>query len=379
MKKLFLCLLLLAGCAKKEDIKMPVVATAAVSSITTNTAVCGGNVTSDGGGAVTARGVCWSTGQTPIISDNKTSDGAGVGNFSSNLSGLNPNTKYYVRAYSTNKTGTGYGSAVMFTTSVHEFTERPQAAIPGGMVLIPAGSFRMGNITNNSSGGDDEKPVHKVTITRPFLMGKTEVTQAQWKAIMRSNPSDFKGDKLPVENIGWEDAVAFCNKLSKEEKLNACYSGSGAKTRCDFRANGYRLPTEAEWEYACRAGTKTDFHTGNMTSETGNDPALNIAGWYDGNSGGKTHKTGLKKPNAFGLYDMHGNVYEWCWDWYDASYYKSGAITDPKGPSTGTLRVLRGGSWGGSSTIYCRSAYRHHLTDPNYRSYSRGFRYVRTY
>ena len=242
------------------------------------------------------------------------------------------------------------------------------------MVTIPAGTFTMGYITGD--GNDDEKPAHEVTITRPFLMGKTEVTQAQWKSVMGENMSNFKGDSLPVETVSWFDAVDYCNKLSKQEGLDSCYTGSGDDIVCDFTANGYRLPTEAEWEYACRGGTKTDYSTGDMTNPEGNDPSLNLAGWYEENCGKKTHNVGSKRANPFGLFDMHGNVWEWCWDW--DSKYTASSSTDPRGPSSGsTLRVLRGGSWG-NNALSCSSAYRYYSC-PAYRYYGFGFRIVRIF
>ena len=237
------------------------------------------------------------------------------------------------------------------------------------MVLIPAGTFWMGDSTGNGYSG--ERPFHQVTITRAFLMSRTEVTQAQWKAVMGANPSAFKGDSLPVENVSWYDAAAYCNRLSRKEGLDTCYTWSGTDYSCDFTANGYRLPTEAEWEYACRAGTRTDYHTGN------GDWALDLAGWHVGNSGRETHPVGSKQPNAFGLYDMHGNVLEWCWDWYSSNYYTSNPATDPRGPATGSVRVLRGGMWAiGASN--CRSAYRD-CDPPVFRYNYCGFRVARSY
>lgn len=155
------------------------------------------------------------------------------------------------------------------------------------MVLIPAGSFLMGNITNPDwSETGYEVPVHRVTLTRPFLMSRTEVTQKQYEAVMGINPSHIKGLDLPVASVSWIAGVEFCNELSRRESLNPCYTGSGVNIGCDFDANGYRLPTEAEWEYACRAGTETDFYTGNMTrSGYIPDSALERAGWYICNSG----------------------------------------------------------------------------------------------
>jgi formylglycine-generating enzyme required for sulfatase activity/predicted Ser/Thr protein kinase len=211
------------------------------------------------------------------------------------------------------------------------------------MVEIPAGSFKMGS----TNGSDDEKPVHDVTISKPFEMGKYEVTQAQWQAVMGNNPSDFKGcNSCPVERVSWDDVQEFINKLNAK---NDGYE--------------YRLPTEAEWEYACRAGTTGDY-AGNLDSMA----------WYGENSGGKTHPVGTKQPNAWGLYDMHGNVWEWCQDWYGA--YSSNAVIDPTGAISGSYRVFRGGSWRGNAAGL-RSAYRGN-SSPVYRYDSLGFRLVRT-
>ena len=185
----------------------------------------------------------------------------------------------------------------------------------------------------SEKGDNDEKPVHKVTITKPFYMGKYEVTQEQWEAVMGSNPSNFKGAKNPVEQVSWEDCEKFIGKL--KEKVSG---------------RDFRLPTEAEWEYACRAGSTTDYCYGD------GDESLDEYAWYYGNSESKTHPVGQKKANAWGLYDMHGNVWEWCSDWYGD--YADGAVSDPKGPESGSARVLRGGSWGGNARD-CRSACRH--------------------
>ena len=251
------------------------------------------------------------------------------------------------------------------------------SAIPNDMVLIPAGSFRMGDVTGNGLSSTDELPVHQVTVSHRFLMSRTEVTQGQWKAVMGSNPSSFSGDSLPVEQVTWYDAVDYCNHRSAKEHLAPCYSSRDTGIKCNFSANGYRLPTEAEWEYACRGGTETDFYTGNMTGSSGGDSALNLACWYNANSGGTTHKVGSKNPNAFGLFDMHGNVWEWCWDWYADAYPSSNSVTDPRGPATGAYRVLRGGSWY-YSAYYCRSADRDGY-DPVRWSGHYGLRVVRNY
>ncbi len=243
------------------------------------------------------------------------------------------------------------------------------------MALIPAGTFRMGDITGTGYIG--ERPVHEVTITRPFLMSRTEVTQERYEAVMGSNPSSFKGPDLPVEQVSWYDAVQFCNELSRLEGLDPCYIGSDTNIVYDFTANGYRLPTEAEWEYACRAGTETDFHTGNMTSPWGFDPALDRAGWFNQNSRLTSHPVGGREPNAFGLYDTHGNVCEWCWDWCGDGYYAASPADDPRGPASGSYRVTRSGSWCNFARDF-RSAARDDRS-PSGRSNTRGFRVVRTY
>jgi formylglycine-generating enzyme required for sulfatase activity len=215
------------------------------------------------------------------------------------------------------------------------------------MVAIPAGSFKMG-----SNGSDDEKPVHTVWVDS-FLMDKTEMTQSVWELIGKAealpNPSHFKGEELPVEQVTWPQAAKFCNARSRFEGFKPCYNEDTAE--CDFNADGYRLPTEAEWEYACRAGSQTDFHFGNDTKRLGDH------GWFTDNSAKKTHPVAQKKPNAWGLYDMHGNVAEWCNDVYDKNYYQASPDKNPRGPADGKENVLRGGSWK-STVIALRSSYR---------------------
>ena len=190
----------------------------------------------------------------------------------------------------------------------------------------------------SNDGDSDEKPVHQVTVSS-FLIGKYEVTQAEWKEVMGSNPSNWKGDQLPVESVSWYDAVDYCNKRSIKEGLTPCYSGSGAGITCNWNANGYRLPTEAEWEYAARGGK----HSKGYKYSGSND--IGSVAWYDGNSGSKTNRVGTKAANELGLHDMSGNVAEWCWDWYDAKYpSKMAEFNNPRGPSGGSLKVIRGGS-----------------------------------
>ena len=190
----------------------------------------------------------------------------------------------------------------------------------------------------SNDGDSDEKPVHQVTVSS-FLIGKYEVTQAEWKEVMGLNPSYWKGDNLPVENVSWYDAVDYCNKRSLKEGLTPCYSGSGNSIICNWGANGYRLPTEAEWEYAARGGK----HSKGYKYSGSND--IGSVAWYDGNAGNKTHEVGTKAANELGLHDMSGNVWEWCWDWYDSGYYAKSPGSDPRGAGSGSYRELRGGSW----------------------------------
>jgi formylglycine-generating enzyme required for sulfatase activity len=207
------------------------------------------------------------------------------------------------------------------------------------LVLIPAGEFLMGSPDSDSDAQSNEKPQHRVQISRPFYLGVYEVTQAEYEKVMGTNPSQFKecGPRGPVEIVSWDDAQVFCQKLS---------------ALADEQAAGwrYRLPTEAEWEYACRAGSTSRFSCGDDYSW------LDNYAWSITNSGSKTHPVGEKKPNAWGLYDMHGNVWEWCLDW--RSDYTPGEQKDPCGPLSGPFKVLRGGSWQSPKAL-CRSATRH--------------------
>jgi len=216
------------------------------------------------------------------------------------------------------------------------------------LTLIPAGTFMMGS----EDGSDDEKPVHEVRITKPFYLGVTEVTNAQWRTVIGSAPpSTWKDDALPVETVSWNDAVEFCKKLSDMPE-----------ERQDGRV--YRLPTEAEWEYACRAGTTTKWASGD------DEKTLGDMGWFSGNMRPVPRPVGQKRPNAWGLHDMHGNVSEWCSDWYGP--YAAEAVADPTGPAAGPLRVHRGGVWWGNARS-CRSANRS-VDDPSYRNNNLGFR-----
>jgi len=197
-------------------------------------------------------------------------------------------------------------------------------------VLINPGSFTMGS--NEEFGDGDEGPKHKVTITEAFYLGKFEVTQEQWLELMGSNPSEFVDLKKPVDNVSWDDCKTFLQKLAEKTGEN------------------FSLPTEAQWEYACRAGTDSLWTFGDTAEEIGN------YAWLDINSAGTTHEVGTKKPNPWGLYDMYGNIQEWCEDLYTDKYSETDT-TDPIGPSSGDSRVIRGGAWGDISDSV-RSSYR---------------------
>jgi len=208
------------------------------------------------------------------------------------------------------------------------------------LVLVPAGEFEMGSPMEELKRDDDEAQ-HHIKLTKPFYMGKFEITQLQYRVIMNENNSKFGGDKLPIENVNWYEACRFLKKLSDK---------TGAK---------FRLPTEAEWEYACRAGTTTAFNTGStIDSDFANYNAKDA--YADGIIGtylDRTCEVGKYQPNAFGLYDMHGNVWEWCSDIYEKDYYKITPTIDPKGPQEGGSRVIRGGGWD-EKAHKCRSANR---------------------
>jgi formylglycine-generating enzyme len=226
------------------------------------------------------------------------------------------------------------------TVNSEVILNRIRKLVPISFVSIPGGTFMMGD--NDHDGDSSELPVHEVTISG-FEMSITEVTQAQYVSVMGTNPSQWRGDTLPVESMNWQTAARFCNKLSEQDSLEKCYDES--TWLCDYSRNGYRMPTEAEWEYACRAGTSGKFYTGVSISQDGNTSSdLDRAGWYKGNSGETTHPVGQKEPNAWGLYDMLGNVWERCNDWF-ALYPVTGAATNPVGPASGSLRVNRGGGY----------------------------------
>lgn len=219
-----------------------------------------------------------------------------------------------------------------------------QKKVPTEMVVVEGGTFMMGS----DEGMNNERPVHSVTVSS-YLIGKYQVTQELWQYVMEDNPSYFKGKRRPVEKVTWYDAVEFCNILSEMEGLEKAYSGAGKNIKCNFNSNGYRLPTEAEWDFAARGGNKSKGY-----KYSGGHTANSFA-WYFDNAGEQTHDVGKKKPNELGLYDMSGNVWEWCWDWHND--YSYNAQIDPKGPASGEEKVMRGSSWIGDKER-CRIASR---------------------
>jgi formylglycine-generating enzyme required for sulfatase activity len=238
---------------------------------------------------------------------------------------------------------------------------------PIAMKDIPAGTFSMGD----SSVG--VTPVHQVTLPA-FAMQETDVTQEQYQAVTGKNPSSYTtgtdAPLRPVEQVSWYDAVLYCNALSKLSGLDTCYTYTQSNAMdavCNFTKNGYRLPTEAQWEYACRAGSTTGYWWGPDTNGMGDRV------WWSGNSNNTTHPVATKLANAWGLYDMEGNVWQWCNDWYGA--YTAEAVTDPTGSATGTSRVLRGSNQDGIGNIYVYSAMRTNASPVSW-NFDTGFRVV---
>ena len=209
---------------------------------------------------------------------------------------------------------------------------QPWSSIP--MTFVEGGTYQMGFLGVNY----DETPMHTVQVDS-FYIGTYEVTQDIYEQVVGSNPSNWKGARLPVEQVTWHEAIAFCNALSRRDGLEEVYTIAGESVSCDWNKQGYRLPTEAEWEYAARGGNKSRGYI-----YAGSDVVRDVA-WYGDNSGFITHEVGGKAANELGLYDMSGNVMERCWDWYGSSYYSVSPVANPSGPSTGSNRVCRGGGW----------------------------------
>ena len=271
------------------------------------------------------------------------------------------------------------GIALLLLLAGYAFAQTGE--VPSDMVRISGGTFTMGSPANEAGRESDEGPQRQVTVNS-FYMGKYEVTQKEWKAVMGTNPGSRYGvgDNYPVYDVSWYDAIEYCNKRSQKEGLTPAYTIDKSQkdpnntspydrfkwvVTWNCNANGYRLPTEAEWEYACRAGTATAYNTGaSITDNTG---------WYGTNGGYTTHLVGKKPANAWGLYDMHGNVFEWCWDWYGG--YPNEAQTNSVGASLGSGRVVRGGCWN-FMAWHARSAFRYYFT-PTIRNSYLGFRVAR--
>jgi formylglycine-generating enzyme required for sulfatase activity len=271
-----------------------------------------------------------------------------------------------------------YALALLVLITVDGCGERTTSQQPSGpktvktpcgmeMVSIPAGQFAMGD----NQGAIDTKPEHQVKLDT-FLMDNSEVTQEVYQRVMGTNPSRRKNPSNPVEQVTWSAAAKFCNARSLLEGRHPCYDTN--TWACDFSADGYRLPTEAEWEYACRAGDSA------RSSFENNPEALRQIAWFDGNSQTKPHPVGQRRPNAWGLYDMVGNVWEWCNDFYGVKYYKQSPAENPHGPEQGEKRVLRGGAWSSSAANCCasvRNCDEAGVTDVCLTMDSNGFRCVR--
>lgn len=286
-------------------------------------------------------------------------------NFSFNLSTLQ-NGSYVIRATGKNNCGFKFEQREVF-----------QKVLPIEMVSIPGGTFQMGDTKGEGEAG--EIPVRSVAVSS-FRMGKHEVTQAQWQAVMGNNPSGFQNcPNCPVERVSWFDAVAFCNALSIREGRQVVYTINGTNVTANWSANGYRLPTEAEWEYAAGGGSTNRTRFGNGkdildVSESNFNASASFKMPYSntGISKLKTVEVGSYIPNKLGLYDMSGNVWEWCWDWWGA--YPNRSETNPIGISSGQNRIFRGGSWD-YSPFYLRTSYRHGYP-PTYVYFTFGFRVV---
>lgn len=372
-------LLLATNCSKDEDVikttTIPVLTTDVITNITQTTATCSGNVTSDGGAVISARGICWSTNQLPTKADSKTTLSKGLGSFTSVITGLAANTRYYIRAYATNSTGTGYGNTLSFITD---------SLI--NMVYIPAGTFTMGS-PNNEVNRDNDETQHQVTINA-FRIARYEITNAQYAIFLNAKGVGSNGiyeagtyptNALIYSNSNW--GLIYTGKqwepvagYENNPVINVSWYGAA-----EFATYvGGTLPTEAQWEYACRGGTTTPFNTGTcLTNEQANynwNYPYNTCINTITSSTLKTKRVGTYTANAYGLYDMHGNVWEWCNDLYGTYPTTTTTITNPTGATTGIIRVIRGGGWG-DWAHGCRSADRNFASENGF-NYNLGFRVV---
>ncbi len=357
------------------DVSLPVVSTTSITNISSNTASSGGNVSADGGASVTSRGICWSTTQNPTINDSKTTNGAGIGDFVSSITGLTANTTYYVRAYATNSVGTAYGAELSFKT------QSSPSTINISWSNIPAGTFMMGSSDNEYGEDYYEKPQHQVTLSA-FKMSKYQITNAQYSTFLNAkgigSDGKYLGGRYPDAVLIYESSSKIYRPSIIEEYR---YNWGLQYVDGEWKpVNGYdnypvifvtwegadefaryiggSLPTEAQWEYACRAGTTSPFYTGNCLSDT----QANFSWWNASpciNSSavpiGKTQVVGSFQPNPWGLYDMHGNVWEWCADWL--SEYPSEPQINPVNSKSSHGHVYRGGAFDVGAD-QCRSACR---------------------
>ncbi len=366
------------SCKKDDGTHVPAISTVEVNNISMTTARSGGNITSDGGSEITMRGVCWNIGQEPTIANSKTTDGTQAGSFTSVLKGLIPNTTYLVRAYATNAKGTGYGNLLTF---------KCDSSLTPESVKISAATFIMGSeITEPDRSGNETQ--HEVTLS-DFTMSKYEITNAQYAKFLNDNNIDNSGINengdspsqilITESSSDWDWGLHYTDGLwipaggyENHPVINVSWYGAA-----EFAKHcGGRLPTEAEWEYACRANTITPFNTGSCISKT--EANYNWANPYSTCNNENvsysegTLAVGIYAPNAWGLFDMHGNVWEWCSDYF--GMYPANAQTNPSGPASGDGRIVRGGSYMGDASS-CRSAQRG-INPPEVKYISIGFRIV---
>ncbi len=261
---------------------------------------------------------------------------------------------------------------ILFTT----FFAFKNSLILNDLIKVQGGTFKMGSKDSDQLADTDEQKEHNVNLNT-FEISKFEVTVWEWKQFIKANkmkmpekPNWGWQDNYPINGITWNEAIAYCNWLSKKEKLQTVYTKKGPNFVCNFKANGYRLPTEAEWEFASKGGANSKGF-----KYSGGDNLDNVA-WHKGNSKGTPHTVGTKLPNELGIYDMSGNVWEWCWDWYNKDFYKLENGDNPKGPEMGERRSVRGGSWD-SQANYVRPANRI-STEPNKTHEFYGLRVART-
>ena len=349
---LFIALLLIGSSCNKDDYPVyvttiPTLTTLDFTEITPSSATSGGYFIDSGGGEITAKGVCWSTSQNPTKLDFVTNEGIVSRKYTSIISGLTANTTYYVRAYATNKKGTGYGNELSFVT---------ENVFPVEKVSIAGGTFSMGS---NSDGATD-LAIRSVTLS-DFSISKYEITNAQYATFMNDIGANRDGSFSGVEYLDMGGQIShrdgrFIAKSSKENYPVIRVTWFGAKAYAEHY--GGRLPTEAEWEFAARGGNMSGGYTYSGSNTIGD------VAWYTTNSGGTTHSIGTKWGNELGLHDMSGNVWEWINDWYGVNYSTSPS-NNPQGPSSGLLRVFRGGSksfMAGSCRVERRSGARPHTT-----------------